>query len=279
MVTTWGPRLPYLQTETEAMAKWIDVMSGGRFKIKVYAAGELIPAMGVFDAVSTGTYQCYHGPAYFWAGKEPAFQWFACVPFGLNAQGMNAWMYWGGGLKLWEEVSANFNLVPRLAGNAGFQMAGWFNKKIETIDDFKGLKMRIPGLGGKVVAKAGGTVTLTAPPEIFTNLERGVIDAAEFVGPLLDKVLGLQKAAKYYYYPGWHEPGNTSECGINKQAYEALPKEFQALLDHACEALNSRMLVAFEASNAAALRELITKYKVKVLPLPDDVMAKLKVMA
>lgn len=279
MVTTWGPRTPYLQTETVKWARMVDRLSGGKLKIKVYAADELVPALGVFDAVSAGTYQAFHAPSYFWAGKLPAAQWFACVPFGLNAQGMNAWHYMGDGLKLWEEAYKPFGLVPRVGGNAGFQMGGWFNKKIESMDDWKGLKMRIPGLGGKVVAKAGGTVTLTAPPEIFTNLERGVIDAAEFVGPLLDMILGLQKAAKYYYYPGWHEPGTCSEATFNKKAYDSLPKELQELLDYSTQTLNIRCLLGFEADNAAALRTLLTKYKVKLMAFPPNVMKGLKKLA
>ena len=212
MVTTWPPRLPYLQTGAELFAKLVDQMSGGRLKIKVYAGGELIPALGCFDAVSKGTYQCYSGAAYYWAGKTPAAQWFAAVPFGMNAQGMYSWMWGGGGQKLYEEIYAPFNLIPRAGGNTGVQMGGWFNKKINTLDDYKGLKMRIPGLGGKVVAAAGGTVVLTPGGEIFTSLERGVIDATEWVGPLHDKIMGFYKAAKYYYYPrlarAGHLPGN-----------------------------------------------------------------------
>ena len=279
MVTTWGPNTPYLQTETEAWAKMVDTMSDGRLKIKVYAANELVPAFGVFDAVSSGTFQAFHGPPYFWAGKVPSAQWFACVPFGLNARGMNAWMFKGGGLELWEEAYKPFNLLPRVAGNAGFQMGGWFKRRIDTIDDYKGLKMRIPGLGGKVVAKAGGTVTLTAPPEIFTSLERGVIDAAEYVGPLLDMKMGLYKAAEYYYYPGWHEPGTVSEATFNLQAYQSLPKDLQALIDYSTQALNARCLLGFESDNASALQELVNVHKVKLMAFPPDVMKKLSVLA
>ena len=276
LVTTWGPNTPYLQTETEAWAKMVDKMSDGRLKIKVYAANELIPALGVFDAVSAGTYHAFHGPSYFWAGKVPAAQWFACVPFGLNAQGMNAWHYNGGGLKLWEEVYKPFNLLPRVGGNAGFQMGGWFRKKIEKLDDYKGLKMRIPGLGGKVVAKAGGTVTLTAPPEIFTSLERGVIDAAEFVGPLLDMKLGLYKAAEYYYYPGWHECGTGLEAMVNINAWNSLPDDLKAIVDAAAYKCNMWMLSEFEAKNNGALQELITKHKVQLKQFPEPVLKELK---
>ena len=279
MATTWPPKLPYLQTGADRFAKMVEEMSGGRLKIKVYAGGELVPPLGVFDAVSAGTVEMGSGAAYYWAGKAAAAQWFAAVPFGMNAQGMAAWLYAGGGLKLWEEVYAPFGLIPRPGGNTGVQMGGWFNKKINTIDDYKGLKMRIPGLGGKVVAKAGGTVVLTAGGEIFTNLERGVIDATEWVGPLHDLRMGFYKAAKYYYYPGWHEPGTVLELIFNKKAYEALPVDLQRILDFACAESYGWMWAGFDADNGAALQELITKHKVEVLPFPDEVLGSLKKLA
>ena len=165
-------------------AKWVKEMSGGRLQITVYGGGELVPPLGVFDAVSQGTVEMGHGAAYYWAGKSPATQFFAAVPFGFNAQALNAWLYSGGGMALWDEVYAKFNLKPFIAGNTGVQMGGWFNKEITSMDDLKGLKMRIPGLGGKVIAKAGGNAVLVAGGEIYTNLDRGVIDATEWVGAL-----------------------------------------------------------------------------------------------
>jgi len=279
MVTTWPPKLPYLQTGAVRIAREVARLTGGAFKIKVYAGGELVPPFGTFDAVSKGTVQAGSAAAYYWAGKEPATQWFAAVPFGLNAQGMAAWLWAGDGLKLWEEVYANFNLVPRPAGNTGVQMGGWFNRKINTIADYKGLKMRIPGLGGKVVAKAGGTVVLTPGGEIFTNLERGVIDATEWVGPLHDRIMGFYKVAKYYYYPGWHEPGTVLETFFNKKAYEALPKEYQLILDYVCKESYPWMLAGFDADNGANLIELITKHHVKLVRFPDEVMKDLRKLA
>jgi TRAP-type mannitol/chloroaromatic compound transport system substrate-binding protein len=276
MVTTWPPKLPYLQTGADRFAKMVEAMSGGRLKIKVYASGELVPGLEIFDAVSAGTVEMGSGAAYYWAGKAPAAQFFAAVPFGMNAQGMSAWLYQGGGLQLWEELYAPFGLIPRPGGNTGVQMGGWFNKKINTIDDYKGLKMRIPGLGGKVVAKAGGTVVLTAGGEIFTNLERGVIDATEWVGPLHDLRMGFYKAAKYYYYPGWHEPGTVLEMMFNKKAYESLPKDLQMILDFACAESYGWMWSGFDADNGAALQELITKHKVELIRFPDAVLGSLK---
>jgi TRAP-type mannitol/chloroaromatic compound transport system substrate-binding protein len=279
MVTTWPPKLPVLQDGCERLAKRIEELSDGRIKIQVFAAGELIPAMESFQAVSDGTVEVGSGAAYYWAGKEPAVQWFSAVPFGMNAQGYAAWYHGGDGLKLWEETYAPFNLVPRPGGSTGVQMGGWFNKKINTIDDYKGLKMRIPGLGGKVVAKAGGTVVLTPGGEIFTNLERGVIDATEWVGPLHDLRLGLYKAAKYYYYPGWHEPGTYLEYFFNKKVFDALPADLKHIIDSACMENELWVLSQFEAQNGAALQELITKHKVELLQFPGDVMKKLRTLA
>jgi TRAP-type mannitol/chloroaromatic compound transport system substrate-binding protein len=279
MVTTWPPKLPVLQDGCERLAKRISEMTDGRLQIQVFAAGELVPALESFQAVSDGTVEVGSGASYYWAGKEPATQWFAAVPFGMNAQGMAAWFHGGDGLKLWEEVYAPFNLIPRPGGSTGVQMGGWFNKKINTVDDFKGLKMRIPGLGGKVVAKAGGTVVLTPGGEIFTNLERGVIDATEWVGPLHDLRLGLYQAAKYYYYPGWHEPGTYLEYFFNKKAYESLPKDLQVMVDIACMENELWVLSQFEAQNGAALQELINKHNVQLIKFPDEVLNALRPMA
>jgi len=279
MVTTWPPKMPVLQDGCERLAKRIAELTDGRIQIQVFAAGELVPALEAFQAVSDGTVEVGSGAAYYWAGKDPAFQWFSAVPFGLNAQGMSAWFHAGNGLKLWEEAYAPFNLVPRPAGSTGVQMGGWFNKKINTIDDFKGLKMRIPGLGGKVLAKAGGTVVLTPGGEIFTNLERGVIDATEWVGPLHDLRMGFYKAAKYYYYPGWHEPGTYLEFFFNKKVFDGLPKDLQQIINCACMESEGWVLAQFEAQNGAALQELITKHKVELIRFPDDVLKKLRVLA
>jgi TRAP-type mannitol/chloroaromatic compound transport system substrate-binding protein len=276
MVTTWPPKLPVLQDGCERLAQRMLEVSDGQLEIKVFAAGELVPALESFQAASDGTVEAGSGAAYYWAGKEPATQWFSAVPFGMNAQGMAAWFHGGDGMKLWEECYAPFNLVPRPGGSTGVQMGGWFNKKINTIDDFQGLKMRIPGLGGKVVAKAGGTVVLLPGGEIFTSLERGVIDATEWVGPLHDLRMGFWEAAKYYYYPGWHEPGTYLEYFFNKKAYESLPKDLQHMLDAVCMENELWVLSQFEARNGAALQELITKHNVQLIQFPEAVLESLR---
>jgi len=276
MVTTWPPNFPVFQEGVERFAKDVKEMSGGRINIKVYAGNELVPPLGTFDAVSQGTVELGHGAAYYWAGKAPAAQFFTAVPFGLNAQGMNAWLYGGGGLELWRELYAKYSLVPFPMGNTGVQMGGWFNKKIDSINDLKGLKMRIPGLGGKVFAKAGGTPVLLPGGEIYTALERGTIDATEWVGPYHDERLGLYRAAKFYYYPGWHEPGPVLELIANKKAWDSLSPDLQKIIDNAAAASNVWMLSQFEANNLAALKKLKTEHNVQVLPFPDDVIKQLK---
>jgi len=276
MVTTWSPHFPALGEGADLFAKWVGEMSDGRLKITIFGGGELFPPLGVFDAVSQGAVEMGHGAAYYWAGKMPASHFFATVPFGLNAQGMNAWILNGGGMKLWEETYAPFNVKPFLAGNTGVQAGGWFNKEIKTIDDYKGLKMRIPGLGGKVVTKAGGNAIPVAGGEIYANLDRGVIDATEWVGPYHDLKMGFYKVAKYYYWPGWHKPGTAIEIIIGRKAWDSLPKDLQAIMKTAACRSNIWMLSEFEAKNNAALQVLINKHKVPVKQFPEPVLKALK---
>jgi len=276
LVTTWPPNFPIFQDGVKRFAKEIRRMSGGRLSIHVFAGGELIPPLQTFDAVSQGTVEMGHGSAYYWAGKIPAAQFFTAVPFGMNAQGMNAWFYGGDGLKLWQDLYAPHNLVPFPMGNTGVQMGGWFRKRINTLADLKGLKMRIPGLGGKVMARAGVNTVLLAGGEIYTALERGTIDATEWVGPYHDLRLGLYRAAKYYYYPGWHEPGPTLELSINKTAWESLPQDLQLLLKNVAMASNVWMLSEFEARNLEALQTLQHKHHVEVIEFPDEVLRELR---
>ncbi len=278
MVTTWPPNFPVFQEGVDKLANDIELMSNGRLRIKVHAADELVPALGVFDAVSQGAVQMGHGAAYYWSGKVPAAQFMSAVPFGMTASGMNAWFYAGGGLELWRDLYKPFNLVPFPVGNTGVQMGGWFNKKINSVQDLQGLKMRIPGLGGKVLSKAGGTSVLMAGGEIYTNLERGAIDATEWVGPFHDLRLGLYRAADYYYYPGWHEPGTVLELIINRQAWESLPPDLQHIVKTAAEAIGSWMYVQFESKNLDALNQLKQAYKVEVLEFPPEVLAELRRM-
>ena len=279
MVTTWPPNFPIFQEGVERFAAQIKTMSNGRLEIKVYAGGELVPPLQTFEAVSQGTVELGHGGAYYWAGKIPAAQFFTSVPFGLNAQGMRAWLISGGGLALWREIYQDHGVIPYPMGSTGVQMGGWFNKEINSVADLKGLKMRIPGLGGKVLAKAGGTPVLMAGGEIYTALERGTIDATEWVGPFHDERLGLYRAAKYYYYPGWHEPGTELELLINSKAWESLTPDLKAIVENANYATSLWMLSEFEARNLDALTRLQTEHKVQVREFPADMIRELKKLA
>jgi TRAP-type mannitol/chloroaromatic compound transport system substrate-binding protein len=282
MSTAWPPALKVMQGSALRLAKVVEEISGGRFRIEVFAGGQIMPDFACFDAASQGTIEAFMAAPSYWAEREPAIEWFQTVPFGMNPEGMAAWYFQGDGLKLWEETYAAFNLVPRQGPAFAPQMAGWFRKKINTVGDYKGLKMRIgAGLGNKVVTRAGGTAVLTPAAAIFAALERGVIDAAEWVGPHDDMELGLHNTARYYYYPGWHEPGTVSEFSFNKKAYEALPVELRRTLDHAVAAVQVYGLTDFHNRNAIALERLKTEFKGKVelLQLPIPALRDLKKLA
>jgi len=276
MVTTWPKNFPGMGTAANKLAELIGQMSGGRMEVKVYGAGELVPPFEVFDAVSRGTAEMGHGAAYYWKGKSEAAQFFSAVPFGLTAQEMNGWLYYGGGMELWQELYGQFGLVPAPAGNTGVQMGGWFNREINSLADLKGLKMRIPGLGGEVLQRLGGTPVNLPGGELFTSLQSGAIDATEWVGPYNDLAFGLFKATKYYYYPGFHEPGTCLEAMVNKKALEALPKDLQTIVLIACQAVNMDLLSEYTARNPQALEDLVTKHKVDLRVYPTDVLKELR---
>jgi TRAP-type mannitol/chloroaromatic compound transport system substrate-binding protein len=274
MVTAWPKNFP--GSGAERLARRIGEMSDGRLTVKVYAAGELVPAFEVFDAVSQGTAEMGHATSYYWIGKSVAAQFFSSVPFGMTANEMNAWIYYGGGQALWQEVYAPFNLIPMLAGNTGVQMAGWFRREINSLADLKGMKMRVQGLAAEVLRR-GGVVPVAMPAgEIFTSLQSGLLDAAEFTGPYNDLALGLYKAAKYYYYPGWHEPGTPAECTINKKAFERLPADLQSVVSTACQAMNIDVYAEYTARSYQALQVLVNEHQVQLRRLPDAVLRTLR---
>ena len=279
LVTAWPKNYPGLGMAPERIADLVEEMSNGQMKITVYGAGEQVPAFGVFDAVSSGSHQMGHSGGYFWKGKVPAAQFFTGVPFGLTADEINAWTNRGGGLELWREIYEPFNIYPIPAGNTGTQMFGWFNKEINSLEDIKGLKMRIPGIGGEVLKRAGGIPVTLPGGELFTALQTGVIDATEWVGPYNDLTFGFQQTAKYYYYPGWHEPGSMLELLINKDAWESLPRHLQVIIETASKAVNQDILDEYTARNNKALRELVDVHGVELRRLPDDVIAEFKIIA
>ena len=272
LVTTWPKNYPGLGMAPERFSTLVEEMSQGQLKVKVYGAGELVPAMGVFDAVSSGSVEMGHGGAYYWKGKVPAAQFFAGVPFGFTADEINAWVYRGGGLELWEELYKPFNMKPLPGGNTGTQMFGWFNKEINSLDDIKGLKMRFPGFGGEVFKRAGGVPVNIPGGELYTAMQTGTIDAVEWVGPYNDLAFGFQQVAKYYYYPGWHEPGAMLEFTINIEAWDSLPSHLQSIVSTAAKAVNQDLLNEYNASNNRALQDLIKNHNVQLRELPKDVI-------
>lgn len=275
MVTSWPRDFPGLGTSASRLAKSINELSNGRLKIKVYGGNELVPPFEVFDAVQQLTAEMGHSASYYWRGKVPAAQFFSGIPFGMTAQELHGWIYYGGGLELWQETYAPHGLVPFLAASSGPQMGGWFNREINSIADLKGLKMRIPGLGGEILRKAGGTPTNIPGAELFTALQTGTIDATEWVGPYNDLAFGLFRAAKYYYYPGWHEPGTGLECIINQEAWDSLPADLQAIVRVACQAAVMDSLSDFTYNNGIALKKLTEEHGVELRRFPDEVLSHL----
>lgn len=256
MATSWPVSLDTIYGGAETICEQVKAMSGGRFTIEPFAAGEIVPGLEVLDAVQAGSVECGHTASYYYVGKNPAFAFGTAVPFGLSAQQQNAWLYQGGGNEAMDALFADFGAKSFPAGNTGGQLGGWFKRPIDNLASLKGLKMRIPGLGGKVMASLGVNVQVLPGGEIYLALERGAIDAAEFTGPYDDEKLGLPKAAKYYYYPGWWEPGPSLTALVNRKAWSELPEEYQAMFSTACYQANLGMLSKYEQRNSEALLRL-----------------------
>ena len=275
MVTSWPKNFPGIGMGPENFAELVGRMSGGRLQIQVYGAGEIVPALGVFDAVSSGAVEMGHTGAYYHKGKIPAAPFFTAVPFGMNAQEIHAWLRYGGGMEIWRELYEPFNIIPFPGGNTGVQMGGWFNKEINSLEDLRGLKMRLPGIAGEVLQRAGGTAVSIAGGELYTSMQTGVIDATEWVGPYNDRSFGLNEVGEYYYYPGWHEAGSMLEFEVNAEAWNSLPADLQAIIEGASQAINEDMLDEYTAQNAIVLQELIAD-GIDIRPFPTDVLAELK---
>ncbi len=276
MVTSWPPNFPGHGVSASRLARRLEELSGGRLSVEVFAAGELVPAFEVLDAVSRGAIQLGHSAPIYWRGKIPAAQLFGSVPFGMTPDVFNAWLFHGGGLELWREAYAPLNVIPFPAGNTGPQMGGWFNREINSLADLKGLKMRIPGLGGEVMQRAGALPVTLPGAEIFTALQTGAIDATEWVGPYNDMAFGLHQAARYYYYPGWQEPSGLLELLVSKAAYETLSPTLQTIVETACIAENSFLLAEFNTRNHQALQTLVEEHQVELRRFPDDVLEALQ---
>ena len=276
MITSWPKNLPALGTSPEYFADLVETMSNGRMRIRVYGANELVGGLEVFDAVSQGVAEIGHTGAYYWQGKIPGTPFFSSIPFGMTSYEQDAWLRFGGGNELWKEIYAPFNLIPVRGGNSGTQMFGWFNKEINSLADLQGLKMRIPSLGGEVFRRAGGVPVTMQVSEVFTALQTGALDATEFVSPYNDLSAGYHTVADYYYYPGWHEPGSTLETIFNKERFEALPEDLQAILMTGAEVMNQTLLDELMAKNNEALRTLVEDEGVELRRLPDDVLLELR---
>jgi TRAP-type mannitol/chloroaromatic compound transport system substrate-binding protein len=258
MPTSWPTALDTIFGGAQAFADAVSAMTGGKFVISPRAAGEVAPGTEVLNVVQEGAFPIGHTASYYYIGKSPVTAFGTCLPFGLNAQQQNAWLYEGGGLQLLQEAYGRlFNVIQFPAGNTGVQMGGWFRREINTVADLQGLKMRIPGLGGQVMARLGVTVQTLPGGEIFQALQTGAIDAAEWVGPYDDEILGLHNAAQYYYYPGWWEPGPSLEVEVNLDEWNNLPAIYQEVIKSAAFVGNVTMLARYDARNNQALRSLL----------------------
>jgi TRAP-type mannitol/chloroaromatic compound transport system substrate-binding protein len=272
MVTTWPRDFPGLGTGAQRLGDSITRMSGGRLQVKVYAAGELVPPFESFDAVSGGAADIYHAFEHYWQNRSQAFNFFAAVPFGLAAGEMAAWIYHGGGQELWDELSGGFNIKPFQAGNTGAQLGGWFNKEIKVLEDFKGLKIRMPGLGGEVLKRIGAVPVSLPGTKIFSSLQSGALDATEWAGPWNDLTLGFYKVAKYYYYPGFHEPGTAISAGVNRKLWDSLEEDLKAVVSQAMAAENAYSRAEFSARNAEALFTLRQIHKVDIRRFSNGIL-------
>lgn len=272
MATSWPKNTPGVGVNAQRLADMIGVMSGGRLRVQLYAAGEIVPPFEVFDAVSGGNIDCGHATPYYWQGKDQSFHFFTGVPFGLTAHEHTGWLLYGGGQALWEKAYARFGVLPFYAGSSGPQAGGWFRKEIRTADDLKGLKMRIAGLGAEVLRRLGATPVLTPPGEIFQAMQSGTVDAVEWIGPWNDLAFGLFRVAKFYYLPAFHEPGPALEFIVNKAKFDALPPDLKDIVKRATQASSYEALADFTFHNIESYRPVLEKEGVQVKALSDDIV-------
>jgi TRAP-type mannitol/chloroaromatic compound transport system substrate-binding protein len=271
MVTTWPKNAPGVGVNAQRLADRIGAMSGGRLTVELFAAGELVPPFEALDAVQQGVAELSHSASFFWIGKSAALNYFGSIPYGLTASEIAGWLYFGGGLGLWEEAMAEFGIKPLFAGSSGISAGGWFRKEINSLKDLEGLKFRIAGLGGEVMRRLGATTVVTPPAEVFPAMAAGTVDAAEFIGPWNDQTFGLFRVAKYYYQPGWHEIGPTAELLINRAAWDALPDDLKAVVEGATMASAMQYHADYAFHNVVSLEPLVREHGVELRRFPDDV--------
>ncbi len=272
MVTTWPKDFPGLGDAAERSAEVISQLSGGAIEIEVFAAGELVGAFDVFDAVASGAADLYHGADYYWTSKSRAYPYFTAVPFGMTAIEQIGWLEAGGGQELWDRLAAPFGIKPFAAGNTGHQLGGWFKRELETIDDLRGLKIRMPGIGGEVMRRAGATPVLLPGSELYQSLQSGAIEATEWVGPWNDLAMGFYREAQYYMWPGFHEPNAQLSLGMNLELWETFSDQEKAIFKTACRAANLESLGIYAIRNAEALRVLTEQHGAKLTEMPFEVM-------
>ena len=272
MVTTWPKDFPGLGTMAERTAQFITEMSGGAMRVRVFAAGELVPALEAFDATSSGAADLYHGAEYYWTGKSKAYPFFTAVPFGMTASEIMAWTEFGGGQALWDKLAAGFNIKPFAAGNTGHQLGGWFKRPIASLDDLRGMKIRMPGIGGEVFNRIGASAVTLAGPDIYQALQSGLIDGTEWVGPWNDLAFGFYREAKYYYWPGIHEPGAQCSVGVNLNVWNDLNLQERAIIRGACHQANHLSIAEYGHHNGVGLKTLVEEHGVEIRQMPDDII-------
>jgi TRAP-type mannitol/chloroaromatic compound transport system substrate-binding protein len=273
MASSFPKSLDTIYGAGEVLARRLAEITDGRFEIRVFAGGEIVPALGVLDAIQQNTVECGHTASYYYHGKNKALSLDTTVPFGLDARQLNGWLHAGGGLALLREMFAHYSVVNFPGGNTGVQMGGWFRKEVKSLDDLRGLKIRIPGFGAEIFAEMGAVPQQLPGGEIYPALERGAIDAAEWTVPYDDEKLGFHKVARYYYYPGWWEPAPQLTFYVNKGQWESLPPAYRAAFEAAAQEASAMMLAAYDGKNPAALRRL-AQADVLLRRYPDDVLLK-----
>jgi len=271
LASSFPKALDTIYGAAEVFSKTVSDATGGKFQISVHAGGELVPPFGVVDAVQNATVECAHTAPYYFFGKDETFAIDCAIPFGLNSRQQTAWMYEGNGMKLMREFYAQYNILNFPMGNTGAQMGGWYRKEIKSLDDIKGMKMRIGGFGGKVLSAIGGVPQNIPGGEIYPALEKGTIDATEWVGPYDDEKLGFYKVAKFYYYPGWWEGGPQLSLYVNNKAYDALPAEYKGVITAAASHAHVTMQARYDAKNPDALKRLVAGGAI-LRPMPRPIM-------
>ena len=279
MVTAWPKNLPGPGVAAQMLADRITALSGGRIEVKLFAAGELVPGRGVFDAVSEGTAELYHAVPAYWGSKSKGILLFGSQPFGLRADEQVGWMIHGGGQSLYDAMYGRFGIKPFLCGNSGPQWAGWFRNEINSVDDLKGLKFRTAGLASEMASKLGMAAEAMGGPPMFQALQTGALDAGEFIGPWTDSALGFYQVAKFYYWPGVGEPSSAEECGVNAKAYEELPDDLKQAVAFACESLYNPVWTEYTTKHAQSLKTLVSEHGVQVRRLPDDIISAMGMVA